>query len=152
VNSESNSVAEYVASTGQLVPTFAVSGLDDPLGLAISGNNLFVSNEADGTIGEYNATTGAPEQPTFIAGLDHPDDIAISGNDLFIVDAGTDKVLEYDISTPVAVPVNTALITGLYEVAGITIESVPEPTASALLISSVGVLALRRARTSRPSL
>jgi hypothetical protein len=48
-------VGEYNATTGATVNASLVSGLTDPIGIALSGGNLFVDN--DGTIGEYNATT-----------------------------------------------------------------------------------------------
>ena len=35
-----------------------VSGLSDPIGLAVSGSNLFVASYCNGTIGEYT-TSGA---------------------------------------------------------------------------------------------
>ena len=48
-------VGEYNATTGATVNASLVSGLTDPIGIALSGGNLFVDN--DGTIGGYNATT-----------------------------------------------------------------------------------------------
>ena len=55
-------------TTGAAINPDFITGLDTPTGLALSGNNLFVANEGNGTVGEYNATTGAAINPDFISG------------------------------------------------------------------------------------
>jgi hypothetical protein len=54
----SDSISEYTTS-GVLVDAKLVKGLDGAEGIAISGGDLFVVNEKNGTIGEYT-TSGAP--------------------------------------------------------------------------------------------
>ena len=45
-----------------------VSGLSAPVGLAVSGSNLFVANWNAGTIGEYT-TSGGTVNASLISGL-----------------------------------------------------------------------------------
>ena len=53
-----STVGEYNATTGAAINANFITGLDDPYGLALSGNNLFVACQFSNTVGEYNATTG----------------------------------------------------------------------------------------------
>jgi WD40 repeat protein len=77
VSTNSGTVGLYNASTGAAINSSFITGLNSPLGLAISGNNLFVANFGNGTVGEYNATTGAAINPSFITGLSSPVSIAV---------------------------------------------------------------------------
>ena len=43
---------------GSTINSSLVSGLSNPWGIAISGNNLFVVNTAQGTVGEYTDRGG----------------------------------------------------------------------------------------------
>ena len=61
-----------------------VSGLSHPVGIAVSGSNLFVANHGTGTIGEYNATSGAVVNASLVSGLSDPAGIAVSGSNLFV--------------------------------------------------------------------
>jgi hypothetical protein len=56
-----------------------ISGLDDPLGVAVSGSDLFVINLVGDTVGEYT-TAGATVNAALISGLDGPAGIAITGS------------------------------------------------------------------------
>jgi hypothetical protein len=56
-----------------------ISGLVNPLGVAVSGSDLFVINFSGDTIGEYT-TSGATVNAALIAGLDGPAGIAITGS------------------------------------------------------------------------
>ena len=69
-----NIVGEYNATTGAVINANFITGLNGPVGLALSGNNLFVANFGGGTVGEYNATTGAAINANFITGLNDPSD------------------------------------------------------------------------------
>jgi hypothetical protein len=51
-------VSEYDEVTGQLVNANFITGLSGPNELVLSGDNLFVANESDGTVGKYSAKTG----------------------------------------------------------------------------------------------
>src|ERR1700677_1764075 len=58
---DGNTVDAYNISTGTAVNVFSITGVTQPVGVAVSGNNLFVNYSGTGgnsNIGEYNATTG----------------------------------------------------------------------------------------------
>ncbi len=102
---------------GTTVSASLVNGLNDPAFIALSGNDLFVTNSVSGTIGEYNATTGAVINAALVTGLNFPEGIAISGNDLFVTANGT--IGEYNATTGAAI--NAALVTGLLELEGVAV-------------------------------
>jgi len=105
-------VGKYNATTGAVINANFVTGLSQPQGLALSGNNLFVAtNNNGGTVGEYNATTGATINANFITGLNGPIGLALSGNHLFVTNQFTGTVGEYDATTGAVV--NANFITGL---------------------------------------
>src|SRR5208283_2700526 len=76
-------IGEYTNS-GAVINASLVSGLGEPIGIAVSGPNLFVANRYAGTIGEYNATTGAVVNASLVSGLSEPYGIAVSGSNLFV--------------------------------------------------------------------
>jgi hypothetical protein len=94
-----------------------ISGLSDPLGVAISGANLFVANFNSGTIGEYT-TSGATVNTSLISGLTGPGGIAVSGSDLFVTNFLDGTVGEYTTS---GATVNATLISGLTGPEGIAV-------------------------------
>jgi len=108
-----------------------VSGLSFPLGIAVSGSDLFVVNEASGTIGAYT-TAGAPVNPALISGLSIPMNIAVSGSDLFVVNNGNGTIGAYTTS---GATLNPALISGLIRPYAISVvPTVPEPGSSILTL------------------
>ncbi len=94
-----------------------VGGLDDPYGIAVSGSDIFVTNEGSGTVGEYT-TSGATVNASLITGLDGPTGIAVSGSDIFVSNFDGDTVGEYTTS---GTTVNASLVTGLDEPFGIAV-------------------------------
>lgn len=114
-------VGAYTLAGGTLNATL-VSGLGFPVGAVVSGNDLFVLDNSNGTVGEYNATTGATINASLISGLADAKGIAISGSMLFLTVnndmAFTAQVAEY---TTGGVLVNGALITGLRLAVGIAV-------------------------------
>lgn len=113
-------IGEY-ASDGSPINTALISGLDDPMGIATSGGNIFVVNSLSGTVGEY-ATDGSTINSSLISGLTFPDALAISGSDIFVISYGNGgyngTIGEYTLS---GAPVNTSLVTGLTAAAGLTV-------------------------------
>jgi hypothetical protein len=100
-------IGEYSTSGAPLHPSL-VSGLDDPLGIALSGSDLFVAFHFDGTVGEYT-TAGATVHSSLISGLgSDTQNVAVSGSDLFV--ASGNKIGEYTTS---GAPLSPSLITGL---------------------------------------
>ena len=65
------SVGEYDATTGTPINANLIKPVFSPYGMAVSGNDLFVTVGGD-TVGEYNATTGAAINASFITGLNGP--------------------------------------------------------------------------------
>jgi len=119
-------VGEYTMSGAPVNPALISEGVR-PIGVALSGNNLFVLNlsasSSVGTIGEYT-TSGATINPTLISGLNHlPFTIAVSGDKLFVANAGDSTVGSGTISlfTTSGETVNRALISGLTSPLGIAI-------------------------------
>ena len=60
-----------------------VTGLNAPMGIAVSGSDLFVA-EVGGAIGEYT-TSGAVVNASLISGLREPTGVAVSGSNLFVL-------------------------------------------------------------------
>ncbi len=117
VNYGNNTIGEYTTSGGT-VNTNLISGLYEPEGIAISGNDLFIGNgTTSGYISEYT-TSGAAVNTNLISGLNNPTFILISGNDLFVADAGSGTIGEYTLS---GATVNASLISGLHGPNGIAI-------------------------------
>jgi DNA-binding beta-propeller fold protein YncE len=109
-------VSKYNATTGALINASFITGLSNlvgvpDLGLAVSGNTLFVA-DAIGFVGKYNATTGAPINASFITGLHDPVGLALLGNTLFVANFDSDTVGKYDAKTGAAI--NGSFITGLH--------------------------------------
>jgi hypothetical protein len=73
-----DSIAHYTTSGALVDPSF-ITGLTDPSGIAISGNDFFVAGGAiiGGVVGRYTLS-GEPIDPTLITGLGFPS-IAVSG-------------------------------------------------------------------------
>jgi hypothetical protein len=116
-NGAGNSVGEYDATTGAAINEALITGLNDPLSIAIYGSDLFIVNGTTGVIGEYDATTGAPINPSLITDPYHPFGIAVSDGNIFVTQfgdeqtgAGVYSIGEYSTSGGA---VNPLLITGL---------------------------------------
>jgi hypothetical protein len=95
------------APAGVPINPALVTGLSGPQGIAISGTNVFVANNGNGTIGEYT-TSGATNNAHLISGLSTPAGLAIKGSNLFVAEYGRNRVGEYTLSGAI---VNTNLIT-----------------------------------------
>ncbi len=112
-------VGEYNSSTGAAINSDFVTGVYYVDGLAILGNNLFISNSDGGAVGEYNLSTGELINSRFISGLGHPAGLAVSGNTLFVADEGSGVVGAYNASTGAVI--NARLITGFTSPVGLAL-------------------------------
>jgi hypothetical protein len=92
-----------------LAPTLFIDGLGCTYGIALSGNNLFVSDACDGDVDEYNATTGASIKAPLITAVNFPSGLAVSGTNLLVANGG--RISEYNASTGAGLNLN--FITGL---------------------------------------
>ena len=109
-NENSGTIGEYTTS-GAVVNTSLVSGLDIPKSITLSGSNLFVANIM-GPIGEYT-TSGAVVNASLITnamGLDDPNGPFLSGSNLLVANWGNGTICEYTMSGAV---VNASLVSGL---------------------------------------
>ena len=82
-NSGANTVGAYTTS-GATVNASLITGLSNPVAIAVSGSEVFVVNGSTGAIGEYT-TSGATVNASLITGLNAPAGIAVSGGNLFVV-------------------------------------------------------------------
>lgn len=94
-------VTQYDPATGAQIGAtplvsgvFGTTGLNNPQGITITGNTLYVANFGNNKIGRYDATTGAPigtpgSWLTFSNGLSGPYALAASGNNLYVANATT---------------------------------------------------------------
>jgi VPDSG-CTERM motif len=145
-NGGGNVVSEYSATTGFTISANFIS-VPSPLGLALSGGNLYVGSfgttqASNDSIGEYNATTGATINSALITGLNEPFGFALSGGNLFVDNSGNSTIGEYNATTGAAI--NKAFISsGLDSPEGIVVSSpssVPD-AGSTLALLLLGVAA-----------
>ncbi len=80
-----------------------------PVGVAVSGDDVFVANSGNGTIGEYT-TSGAVINASLITGLAGAESVAVSGGNLVCHSDKHRNDLEYTTSGAL---VNPTVITGL---------------------------------------
>lgn len=83
-NFGTGTIGKYDATTGAAINASLVSGLNGPIGIALSGGHLYVANSGAGTIGEYDAATGATMNASLVSGLYYPWGIAVSGGNIFV--------------------------------------------------------------------
>jgi len=101
-NDYNGTVGKYNATTGAAINAAFVTGLDYPVGIAVSGNDLFVVNRRANTIGKYNATTGATINASLVSGLSTPIGVVVSGNNLYVANnwsANGSSIGKYDATT-----------------------------------------------------
>jgi hypothetical protein len=111
----SGNVGAYNATTGASLFSISI-GSEAWLmtqGIAISGNNLFVSAN-NNTVGLYDATTGALINSNFItSGLSDPRGIVSSGNNLFVCNYSSGTVGQYNATSGASI--NNNFISGLWD-------------------------------------
>ncbi len=112
---QSGIVGTYDVKTGAPINANFITGLNQPSGLAVFGDTLFVTNfgtnSSNGTVGKYDAKTGAVIDANFITGLSNPAGPAVLGNTLLVAEEFKNAVGKYDAKT--GAPVNANFITGL---------------------------------------
>jgi hypothetical protein len=86
-------IGEY-STSGATINASLVTGLNQPLGLAVYGDDLFVVNSGNGTVGEYT-TSGATVNASLISGLVNPYGIAVAPEPTFggVLVAGAGSLL-----------------------------------------------------------
>jgi hypothetical protein len=76
-NATTGRVMEFNAATGAAINANFITGLYNPLGIAVYNNSLFVANYGTGTIGEYDATNGAAINANFLTGILNAGELAV---------------------------------------------------------------------------
>ena len=105
-NGANGTIGEY-GLDGSTVNASLISGLNNPYGIAISGNDLFVAR-GDTTF-EYT-TAGVTVNTSLITRLAQLSSIAVSGNDLFVGDVIRGIICKY---TTTGATIAAPLITGM---------------------------------------
>jgi PKD domain len=122
ITNNGDEISTYNATTGAPIDTSFISGLFYPFGLAISGNNLYVSQDysANNWVGEYNSATGAVINPQlFLTNPDGAYGVALSGNHLFVAGYQQGTVSEYDATTGAVI--NANFISGILYPLGLAV-------------------------------
>jgi len=114
-------IQEY-STDGAVLHRPLISGLAQfqPSGIAVSGQDLFVTDTSSlNTIGKYT-TSGATVNPALISGLNSPVRIAVSGEFLYVTNlfGGVGTIGKYTTS---GATVNAALVSGLDSPQGIAV-------------------------------
>jgi DNA-binding beta-propeller fold protein YncE len=80
---ETNTIGKFTTA-GVTVNAALITGLNDPRGIALSGNgtNLFVVNFDDGSVGQYDAVTGTAVNAALITGLTNAYSIIVAASDI----------------------------------------------------------------------
>jgi len=148
VSGNSGNISKYDAMTGATINFSFISGLGSALGMAVSGNTLYVASSSTGTVGSYDATTGTPINATLITGLSYPAGLALAGNDLYVANSNNGvlygSVGVYDAMTGAAI--NSSLITGLNAPWGIAVSPVPEPSCGMICLVALSLYCFTRQR------
>ena len=110
-------IGAYTTS-GAVVNASLVSGLSQPVGIAVSGSNIYVTEKFNGTIGSYNTTSGAVVNANLVSGLNNPFGIAVSGSNIYVVNEQNGTIGAYTTSGAV---VNARLVSGLNNPSGIAV-------------------------------
>jgi len=100
-----SNVRTYNATTGALINSSFISGLNSPRPLALDGaGNLFVGDYFGSTVGKYDATTGAAVNASLITGFPTPLGLAFDATGkLFVSSLGNPGVQSFDASTGTAI-------------------------------------------------
>jgi autotransporter-associated beta strand protein len=111
-------IGAYTTS-GDVVNASLVSGLSHPVGIAVSGSNIYVTEKFNGTIGAYNTTSGAVVNANLVSGLNNPSGIAVSGSNIYVVNEQNGTIGAYNTTSGAVV--NTNLVSGLNNPFGIAV-------------------------------
>ena len=109
------SVGAYDATDGFAINGNLISGLAEPDGLLVHGNDLYVSTYGfapnTGVVGKYNINTGFPINASLITGLGGASGLALKNNVLYVANYDTGIIGEYQADS--GLPLNANFITGL---------------------------------------
>jgi hypothetical protein len=106
-NYHSQSVGKYNATTGAVINSSFVTGLDSTVyGVAYSNNSIYVCRFSANMVGQYDATTGSTINSNFITGVSNPYGVATYQSYLYVSNNGSTNVGRYIIAAePVLEPI-----------------------------------------------
>jgi 6-phosphogluconolactonase (cycloisomerase 2 family) len=145
-------VSQYNSATGAVEnASLITAGLNQPIGLAVHGNDLYVANQGNGgTIGHFilNGPTvpEAGSNPTFITKVGKPTGLALSvnGDTLYVSDFKGGTVTAYSLSGPTPVAKFSIPLT---RPAGLTVQNQTLYVASAGSVPGLGTVGTYYAKT-----
>lgn len=128
-NEGADTVGAYTTS-GATVNASLITGLDNPVAIAVSGSDVFVVNAGSRTIGEYT-TSGATVNASLIPMVPlKPNAIAVSGSNLFVT--------QNCLSVASCAPIVGGTI-GKYTTAGGTVNTALVPSYPDSLVDAFGI-------------
>ena len=82
-----------------LTLTDFVTGLNNPYGIAVHGNTLYVAEKDGNKISKIDLTQATPTAVDFITGVSSPWGLAVYGDDLYIAEYSGNKVSKVSLTT-----------------------------------------------------
>jgi hypothetical protein len=101
-----------ITATSPFSPTDVVPGLNEPEGIIVSGNFMYIAQAGANKISKIDITNPTPTIIDVATGLNEPVYLALNGNDLYISEIGGGKVSKLDI-TATTPTTTTDVVTGL---------------------------------------
>lgn len=89
-----------------------VSGLSFPFGLALHGNELYISENGSDEISKIDLSASTPAVKTVVSGQSYPAGLLLIGNDLYFTEILSGKVKRFDITSSNPVPETVVRIPG----------------------------------------
>lgn len=148
------SVGEYVPGEGYstILSSTTDPNVAYPIGLAVSGNNLFITNNNNNSVSEYllsgpnNSMATRNNAFSITTPLNNPIGLAVNGNDLLVGTYNSGQVQAFSIAGGGIADSSFHTITGLTNPEQIAVLApVPEPSCLSLLSSGLfGLLVVYR--------
>ncbi|MCF8244249.1 MAG: T9SS type A sorting domain-containing protein [Saprospiraceae bacterium] len=76
------------------------SGFDNPVGVALGGNTLFVSEYYGNKVSSIDISQTNPIATTFVSGIFNPTGLLLNGNDLYVNSASSGSTYKIDLTQP----------------------------------------------------
>ena len=109
-NYTTGTVGKYDVGNGSTTSSSFISGLTNPIGMAVSGNTLYVANSGGGSVNAYDTVTG-----TVVTGFrtispgSNPFDVQAAGGLLYVSSRAGNTVGAYNAATGLAATSFTAI-------------------------------------------
>ncbi|MBF0567445.1 MAG: Ig-like domain repeat protein [Nitrospirae bacterium] len=146
-NLNSNTVTVYPNGSSTSTPSYTISGLNEPRGVAADANYTYIANSSGNTVAVYpkGASTSTPSYT--ISGLNYPFGVAVDANYIYVINYSTNSATVYPKGASTSTPSYT--ISGLTSPQGVAVD------ANYIYVANVGVNTVavypKGASTSTPS-